>query len=120
MPKSVARTSRPRTAWRSRSRPPTPSHGSPSSAFRLSETRPLSSSTLRTFTVTASPTCKRSPGRATRTWEISEIGTRPWMPPRSTKAPKSASEATVPGSTAPGTIFCRVTSAASAASSSSS
>ena len=95
--------------------PATAIHGSPSRAFRLSEIRPFSWSILRTLTVTASPTRRRSAGRLTRECDSSDRGTSPCTPPRSTKAPKSASEATVPGSTAPGTIFLRVSSAISAA-----
>ena len=87
----------------------------PSSALRLSVILPFASSRRMTFTVTASPSFSRSPARATRACESSDIGTNPWMPPRSTKAPKSASDTTVPGSTASTAIFLRVSSAAFAA-----
>ncbi len=65
-PNSVERTARPRTIWRSRSRPATPAHGSPSRAFKLSEIRPFSWSIRSTLTDTASPTRRRSAGRLAR------------------------------------------------------
>src|SRR3989440_6704668 len=74
----------------------------------------------RTLTVTGSPTRSRSPARSTRACESSDIGTSPCTPPRSTNAPKSASETTVPGNTASGRIFLRVSTAARSACSSSS
>ena len=83
--------------------------------MRLSVILPLASSMRMTLTVTASPRRSLSAARAVRACESSDIGTSPCTPPRSTKAPKSASETTVPGSTASTAIFLRVSSAALAA-----
>ena len=60
--------------------PGTAAHGSPSSAFRLRVIRPRAVSTASTFTVTDSPTRRRSAGLSTRECEISETGTRPCRP----------------------------------------
>ena len=73
-----------------------------------SEIRFPSFSTLVTLTDTSWPTVRASLACATRRREISVTWTRPSTPPRSTNAPKSVIERTLPVRTAPRTILSRI------------
>src|SRR5699024_3569098 len=78
-------------------------HGSSCVASSDRDTRSRSISTSSTSTVTSWPTSTTSDGRSICCQHISETGTGPSTPPRSTNAPKLTIEETVPVRTWP---FC--------------
>ena len=77
------------------------SHGLRIIAFKLKLILRVSVSMRLIFTSTESPILKSELGSSTRCHEISETGSRPSAPPRSTKTPNGFTERTMPVFTCP-------------------
>ena len=84
------------------------SHGSSVVCFTPRVIFPFSISSLRILTCTSRPSLRTSPGCLTLPQESSPIGTKPSMPPMSTKAPASIIFTTFPETVWPSEMFAIV------------